>query len=525
MIRILRFPLAVALLVASTWGIAAAETTFSVNDNNTGVFDQPNATFSGNTVVVAFIGGDAVSGPFRVFFAAVNGAADFTNLLLPRDGTVILTPAFAIDNTGAGGNAPYFDARHPKIALRTASEAVILFQARPSAADAVYRPYLARVALSGNTATLVSVLQITGFPAGALPNGDNLSTGDIEDISFNLVPADGTARVAFATRPAIAAATPFHVYFARVELDTATVAGTPLLLSSGTGDTVTGSDGFRPLPSLRVDALNRSHVAWAANGSTPVASSVYYALVAAASDSVAIGATEVLGRTLSWGHPSVLAFETSNIVILAADESTPGKAGSMGIVSINPDAVVQNGLPVSVGTARSFLLVGPSIMPATFDLYRPEAVLDILQQIHIAGYGTSGTLAEYYAIATTNESPFVNFVFATPPLGVGIGSNEPPTELPGDYTRAAIAVLTRRTVAFWSGRIPGSVNRNLDFTAVPNNTFTPAVEEGCSMVDAPRAGETERIPGALLLFLPAAALALRRMHASIRRRLGVGIAD
>jgi hypothetical protein len=45
------------------------------------------------------------------------------------------------------------------------------------------------------------------------------------------------------------------------------------------------------------------------------------------------------------------------------------------------------------------------------------------------------------------------------------------------------------------------------------------------MVGVPHAGETERIPGTLLLFLPAAVLALRRLRTSIRRRLGGGIAD
>src|SRR5512146_2091250 len=314
MIRILRFTLAVARLVASTGGIADAETIYSVNDSNTGVFDQPNATFLGPTVYVVFIGGDTVAGPFRVFFAAVNGGADYTNLQLARDNTVLPIPPFAIDGTGAGGNSPYFDARHPKVALRTGSEAVILFQAKPTAADNVYRPYIARVAFTATTATLISVQQIAGFPAGALPNGDNLSTGDIEDLSFS-------------SRDAIASAAPFHVYFARAGLDTATVVGTPLLLSSGTNDTVTGSDGFRPTPSLRLDALNRSHVAWAANSSTPAASGIYYALVnsTATTDNVAIGATQVITQPLAWGHPSVMAPTTSNIVILAADETIPGK--------------------------------------------------------------------------------------------------------------------------------------------------------------------------------------------------------
>jgi hypothetical protein len=59
--------------------------------------------------------------------------------------------------------------------------------------------------------------------------------------------------------------------------------------------------------------------------------------------------------------------------------------------------------------------------------------------------------------------------------------------------------------------IPGSANRNLDFTAVPNNSFIPAEESGCAMVKDPRAGERDRIPGAFALLLPAAVLAVRRI--------------
>src|SRR3990172_4625118 len=412
MTRIFRFAFVVVLLTAALRGTAAAEITFPLNDNNAGVFDQPNATLNGNTVYVAFIGDTTGSWTFRVYFAAVNGAADFTNLLLPRDSTVILTPPVAIDNTGSGGNTPYFDARHPKIAMRTATEAVILFQARPTPSDVVYRPYIARVALSGNTATLVSVRQIGGFPAGVL------TTGDIENI--------------------------------------------------------------------------------------------------------AIGATEVLGRTFSWGHPSVHVISTASIVVLAADESFPGRAGSMGIANLNPDAVTpKTGRPVEIGQVRLFLLFGPSILPSTFDLYHPEAFLDVLQQIHLTGYGISGSAATNYSITTTAVSPFASFV--TAPISVGF--NQFPAELPNDYTTAGFAVLTAKTIVFWSGLIPGSANRNLNFTAVPNNSYTPEVEEGCSMVKDPRAGETERIPGTFLLFLPAIMLAIRRISHEFRRTTGRSVAD
>jgi hypothetical protein len=330
--------------------------------------------------------------------------------------------------------------------------------------------------------------------------------------------------MAFASRSTISAATPFHVYFARVGLDNATVVGSPLLLSSGNNDTLTGSDGFRPLPSLRLDPLNNSHVAWAANDSTPTPSGVYYAMVTSTSavDNVAIAATEVLGRTLAWGYPSIHVFSTGFIVVLAVDESTPGRAGSIGFVQLNPDAIIpKTGIPVSIGLSRLFLTFGPSILPSTFDLYHPEAFRDVNNQIHLTGYGISGSTATYYALKTTTVSPFADFV--TPPISVGF--NQFPAELAGDYTKAAFAVLNGKTIVLWSGLIPGSANRNLNFTSVPNNSFIPSAESGCSIVSDPHTGERERIPGAFLLLLPAVVLAIRRFSRGFRRLPGRSVAD
>lgn len=505
--RTVYFAFAVALLASALCGTAAAERTFSLNAANTGVFDQPSAAVSGNTVFVAFIGDDTASGSYRVFFAAVNGGADFGNFSLP-DSTFLLIPPVAINNAVAGSE--YFDARHPKVAARSATEAVIVFQARPTAADVVYRPYIARVGIANNTATLISISRITGFPAGVLTDGD------IEDISFNLVLTDNTARMAFASRATISAVTPFHVYFARVGLDNALVVGTPLLLSSGDGNTVTGSDGFRPVPSLHLDLFNNAHVAWAANDNTPNPGGVYYAMVTTfpAVDNVGIGATEVLGHTLSWGHPTVLVPATNSIIILAADESVPGRAGSIGIVNVNPDFVVKNGQPVSIATNRSFLAIGPAVLPSTFDLYRPEAFRDNNGAIHVTGYGSSGATSTYYAFQLTAAFPFG--VFVTAPISVGF--NEFPAELEGDYTKAAFGVFPGRTVIFWSGLIPGGSNRDLKFTSAQNNFFFPAEEKGCSMVKHPKEGESGRILGTLLLFLPAAALAVRRFSRGIGRK-------
>jgi hypothetical protein len=190
----------------------------------------------------------------------------------------------------------------------------------------------------------------------------------------------------------------------------------------------------------------------------------------------------------------------------------------MGIVNLNPDAVTpKTGLPVSIGQVRLFLLFGPSILPSTFDLYHPEAFRDASGQIHLTGYGISGSTATYYSITTTAVSPFASFV--TAPISVGF--NQFPAELPNDYTTAGLAVFSGKTIIFWSGLIPGSANRNLNFTAAPNGSIVSSGGGGCSMVKDPRAGETERIPGTFLLILPAVVLILRRLSPGRRPSRGI----
>jgi hypothetical protein len=195
----------------------------------------------------------------------------------------------------------------------------------------------------------------------------------------------------------------------------------------------------------------------------------------------------------------------------------------MGVVNLNPDAVApKNGLPVSIGLVRSFLVSGPSILLSTFDLYRPEAFLDASARFHMTGYGASGSAATYYAMRLTVAFPFAEIVTAPAPVGL----NEFPAELPGDYTKAALRFLNGRTIVFWSGLIPGSANRNLNVTTVQSVVdVAPAEESGCSMVGDPRAGEAGRVPGAAFLFLPAAALAVRRFSHAIRRNLRRSVAE
>ncbi len=487
------------LLAAVMTATAAAEKTVPVNDPAVpGVFDQPSVAVEGAINHVAYIGADNTAGPFRLFYAAVDGGADFSNLSLTRGTTgFLVTPPTAIDNTDAG-NDLYADARHPRIALRSSTEAVIFFQAKPVASsDPTYALYLARLTLENKAVVKQSVRRVTGI------------SGFGEDISFGLVTADNTARVAYAGRQGVL--DPFGVYYARISLDSAAVTGspgTPLLLSS-----VPGSTGFRPLPNLKLDGLNRAHVSWAANSNSLNPNGIYYALVKERSgaDNVAIAATEVLGRSRKWGHPHGLVSSASSIIILAADESLPGTSGNLGLVNINPDADDQDGSPVQVSTNTNFLLTPPgeAILPEGFRLFRPEAFLDVLGQIHVTGYGSGGTRSTYYAFKLISSSPFAQFV--ANPVPVGLDSSEFPVSLPdGDYTRAAFGFLSGKVVVFWSGQVPGTGNRNLDVTALPTVRAVSVDETGWRVVTGRGSGGQGRVPDALVLLLPVAVLGLRR---------------
>jgi len=501
--RIVTFIIAAALAAGFLAALpATAEVTIPVNDPDTGVFDQPAVAVNGSVAHVAYIGDNTASGTYRVFYAAVNGAADFSNLSLPRDNTVILTFPTALDNTGSGGNSPYFDARHPKIAVRSSTEVVILFQARPTSLDTVFRPYIARVTLSGNSVTAQSVLEVTGFPAGT-----------IEDISFGLVTTDNTVRMAFSNNTSIGASAPFQVHFARVGLDNAIAVGAPLPLSSG--GPPFGSNGFHPLPTLKLDDLNRSHVAWAADDGATAPNGIYYALVkeTGGTDNVAIAATEVVTRSLAWRHPNLLVINRSSIVILAADESNPGFAGSMGLVKINPDADNQDGTPAYVALNSTFLVTPPgqAILPSIFDLWRPGAIITPSGRIHVTGYGSNGTRATYYAFQATDTYPYAELLTAP----VQVGSEIPPEypdEMANDYTHAALGFFGTKALVFWSGEIPPGGNRNLDVTGLPAPAEpTPPIpvdESGCSAIGNGPGGAR----WAFLLLAPAALFGWRTRY-------------
>lgn len=504
MTAFLRAALAATLFAAFFASPARGEIVLSVN-GVPGAFDQPSVAQDGNTAHVAFIGADGIAGPFLVYYAAVDGGADFGNLNLAADNILLTQPVPVLDTEGSPENT-YTDARHPKIARRGANELVIFFQARPAADDNAFSLYRALVTTDNNVVGAILVSKV----------GGDITAGDIRDVSFGLVSADNTARVAYAARTEADPAAPFQVHYARIGLDNASVDRTPIRLSSGDGDTVTGSDGIHPLPSLVLDSLNRSHVAWTANDDSSSTGAIYYALVKEVdgTDTLAIGATKILDRSHNWVHPSLLASAPNSILVLAGTAFWPGFGGPVGLAQVNPDAVAHTGLPVSIGNIRSFLVRGPTLLPQNFDLYRPEALLDGRGRIHLTGYGISGSGALYYVFQQRDAFPYAEFVI--PPVPVGL--NEFPAEIDGDYTKAAFGFLNGKSVVFWSGRVPGNEDlRDLRVTTVPSVFDAPPTQEsGCAIVRNPDRGASGRIPGNLLILLPVIALGIRRL---VRRRL------
>lgn len=515
-----------AIAVTVTLATAAwAEGIFPVSDAGTGnwLFDQPSVVANGTVLHVAFVGDNAIGGSpnTRLYYAAVNGAADFTNKATTRS-QVLVTPPVAIDD-----DSLYANARHPQIALRSANEVAILFQAIPAGGSG-YKLFRAKVTIDNNAVTSRRVDRI-------LDASGNDFLGALTDPSFALVTADNTMRVAFSSFPSILAPASSDVYYARVGLDNARVVGNTLIPL-----TTASSTGRFPLPRLRLDVSNNSHVVWAANDNTAgTPSGIYYAMAKAVPpavvDNLAIGATQVLSGGYRWGFPDALLANTGNqIWVLAADEpfGSTGLAGSLGIALLNPYAVTHDGNPVNVNNvgANSLFFLNPpggSVLSSDFDAYHPEASIDGQSRMHVAGYGFRsalppfpGTPGRYYAMAvgSTSSSAGTASVFATmvsSPVSVGLGDIAFAMQIPGDYTRPAFAHLGGKAVHFWSGPdnpLAGDAGaRNLYVTSAldsPDNA--PTKQSGCSMVGNPRDYDAGRIPGAAVLLLPAILLAVRR---------------
>lgn len=508
----IRTSLVVLCLSALLPCLASAERTIPLSGEAGGVFDQPSAAVSGSTVHVAYVGGDNTAGPFTVYYAAVQGGADFSNLTLPRSAFVLTEPVAVADTSGGPDNV-YYDARHPRIAVRGANEVVLYFQARPAPADDAYALFQARLAIDNNQVTGTTVRRVGGID-GAL---------SAETVSFALVAPDNTARLAYAARPAASDpdTTPFDVYFARVALDNATVSGSP-----GTPLRVTlpGAEGFRPLPSLRLDGLNRAHIAWSANGSGTSPAPVYYALVkeTGGTDNVVIAATNVLGGgTRRWEHPCVHVSSNSSIFVTAADASIPGVDGPLGLVNLNPDADRQDGGPVdNVSLQGSFLLTPPGVAELVTlpSVSSPEMFLDPSGNFHATGYGSPDTYSIYFAFKISAVAPYAETV--TPGAyvgGFGLNPNEFPGTLPGEFSRAGFGYLSGKVVVFWSGirtDLLGNPTgaRTLDVTALPAVAQPiPLDESGCRAAPSPGSGDAGP---ALAIVLPLLVLALLRTRAN-----------
>jgi len=524
------------LVIAATVGLAAAawaEGIFPVNNTGVGnwVFDQPSVVASGSTLYLAFVGNDAAGAlnidgtantslNTRLYYAAVNGGADFKNKATTRT-QVLLTAPVAIDSGDA-----YTNARHPQIALRSTTELVILFQAIP-AGETNYKLFRALVTISGKAVASQSVAEIRDAAGARIP-------GKLTDPSFALVTSDNTLRIAFSSFPSplVDNSTFTDVYYARVGWDAARVLNNTILLT-----TTASTTGVSPIPRLRLDSNRFSHIVWAANNSTGDPTGIYYAMVHAVSpsvvDNLAIGATQVLSGGNRWGFPSVVLTSAQAVWILASDVfqsgGSTGLADSVGITEVNPYAVTRDGNPVSVnnipgGSNISFFRNPPggSVLSADFDAYHPEVALDSQNRMHVAGYGFrsnvppfQGTPGRYYvmSLGSTVSGAGTSSIFASmvaSPVAVGTGDLAFAMELPGDYTRPAFVHFSGKSVNLWSGPdnvVTGARNLYVTSTFSPSD---PTTQSGCSMVDDPRRGEEGRIPGAAVLILPAVLLALRR---------------
>ncbi|MGE5190618.1 MAG: hypothetical protein ACM3NF_11235, partial [Gemmatimonadota bacterium] len=155
-----------------------------------------------------------------------------------------------------------------------------------------------------------------------------------------------------------------------------------------------------------------------------------------------------------------------------------------------------------------------AILPDEFSLFRPEALYEASSgRVFMTGYGTAG--CTFQAVKLNAAAASVDRV--SDPAQFAL--TEPPSSLAGDYTKAAFGFPGGKIVAFWSGRVGDTGDRNLDVTTVPTvAAWVQTSESGCAMAGNPGSGAGGRIPGNLLIFLPAIVLAARRIVVACRRR-------
>lgn len=512
-------PIALSILLFAAAANAAA--ILPVNGAGSGVFtfDQPSVVTNGTAVHVAFVGDADGDNTFKIYYTAVNAAAELQSATATQAG-ILLTPAVAIDN------GPVYDnALHPQIALWDANRLVVVFQGVPTGTGyGNYKLFRAIINISNNVVTSHTVNEIVDSGSGRL-------SGVLVDPSFQPATSDSTLRIAYTD----ASAEYGNVYFARVAIDNAAVVGGPILLSSGS------SQGIKPLPRLKLDSNGYSHVVWAANNNAGTPTGIYYSLVrrnsSGIADNLAIGATQVVYGSYRWGFPSLIVETTSSVFVFAADQpGLPGIKGSLGFSRLNPSTVIHDGQPVNVNNLTvltNFFTYQPggSVATGTFDTYQPDVFEDIQGYFHVAGYGYrstdypyQGTSGKYYAMSLDEvlDSYSVTTMpdLVLYPVQVGTGDPSFGMQIPGDYTRAAFASFNLKGLHFWSG--PDNVTAgasNLYVTSTSDADISSGDDSGCMMAKDPRRGEAGRIPGALLLLLPAAFLLfLKEARRALARR-------
>ena len=489
---------------------ASAQMIFPVNNAGTGTFtfDQPSAVAYNSLAHVAFIGDSTGGGVFKLYYAAVHAKASAFENPATTQADVVVTPAVVI------GDGLYASARHPRIAIRSDGNPVIVFQAIPNGGGSDYKIFRAIITVSGHVVVSQAVEEILDQNSARIP-------GDLVDPDFQYSRQDQTLRIVYSD----ASAPDQNVYFLRVPVTGASAAQAPILLSS-----LPGTTGPKPLPRLSLDGNRHSHVIWTAGPApAPTSTNIYYSMVMnyAAGASIGIGATRIFSGKL-WGFPCVLVENNSAIYIFAADQAWAGlyAPGDLVFTMVNPSGVRKDGNPVDPGNTSDYSQFfrdypGIRVLGGSFQAYNPEIFRDSHRNYHVSSYGSIdstdlyfGAPGIYYSMDMYNL--FHNSSNQTPrllqtPVHVGDSSDfrSHGMQIAGDYTRPAFAYFETTTLHFWSGPVgpsnAGASNLYVTYTEDSGS----GKESGCS-VGATSAGQGGPFPWEAALLFPAIFILMRK---------------